>query len=172
MLESSSNSHAQGLGPPALLEGGLAQFEPDFKRIQPRYCTIDQSLRPGTTSLTEHLLLNMSHSALIIVDFQNDFLPPDGSLAVSGGRDLLPILHHLLDKSVWDWDVVIASQVIHSHILHSMNQALTQLNVCRTITRPGISPSRRPTMQSLSAPSKFAVHTEWNMGRTCGLITV
>lgn len=35
--------------------------------------------------------------ALIIVDFQEDFCPPNGSLAVTNGRDILPTLNKLLD---------------------------------------------------------------------------
>jgi nicotinamidase-related amidase len=34
---------------------------------------------------------------LIIVDFQNDFCPPDGSLAVPGGRDIATTINTLLD---------------------------------------------------------------------------
>ncbi|EXJ61837.1 hypothetical protein A1O7_02267 [Cladophialophora yegresii CBS 114405] len=34
--------------------------------------------------------------ALIVVDMQNDFCPPDGSLAVSGGRDIVPLINKLL----------------------------------------------------------------------------
>ncbi|KAF1816173.1 Isochorismatase hydrolase [Eremomyces bilateralis CBS 781.70] len=35
--------------------------------------------------------------ALLIVDFQEDFCPPNGSLAVKGGRDIAPVLNRLLD---------------------------------------------------------------------------
>ncbi|KIW55145.1 hypothetical protein PV05_07451 [Exophiala xenobiotica] len=34
--------------------------------------------------------------ALIVVDLQNDFCPPDGSLAVTGGRDIVPLVNRLL----------------------------------------------------------------------------
>jgi len=34
--------------------------------------------------------------ALIVVDMQNDFCPPDGSLAVAGARDLVPLINSLL----------------------------------------------------------------------------
>jgi len=34
--------------------------------------------------------------ALIIVDLQEDFCPPNGSLAVTGGRDIIPIVNKLL----------------------------------------------------------------------------
>ncbi|TKX23240.1 nicotinamidase [Elsinoe australis] len=35
--------------------------------------------------------------ALIVVDFQNDFCPPDGSLAVQGGRDIASTVNALLE---------------------------------------------------------------------------
>lgn len=47
-------------------------------------------------------------TALIVVDVQNDFLPPNGSLAVPGGREVIPVIQKLLKR---DWDVVVASQV-------------------------------------------------------------
>ncbi|KAF2151647.1 isochorismatase family hydrolase [Myriangium duriaei CBS 260.36] len=34
--------------------------------------------------------------ALVVVDFQNDFCPPDGALAVDGGRDIAPTINALL----------------------------------------------------------------------------
>ncbi|KAI0474178.1 isochorismatase [Xylariaceae sp. FL0804] len=34
--------------------------------------------------------------ALIVVDMQEDFCPPDGSLAVPGGRDVVPVVNQLL----------------------------------------------------------------------------
>lgn len=35
--------------------------------------------------------------ALIVVDFQEDFCPPAGSLAVQGGRDIAPVVNSLLE---------------------------------------------------------------------------
>ncbi|KAI0137774.1 pyrazinamidase/nicotinamidase [Hypoxylon sp. NC0597] len=34
--------------------------------------------------------------ALIVVDIQEDFCPPNGSLAVAGGRDIIPLINKLL----------------------------------------------------------------------------
>ncbi|KAF2458291.1 isochorismatase [Lineolata rhizophorae] len=34
--------------------------------------------------------------ALVVVDFQEDFCPPNGSLAVTGGRDIAPLVNSLL----------------------------------------------------------------------------
>jgi nicotinamidase-related amidase len=55
-------------------------------------------------------------TALVIVDVQNDFLPAqgerkDGALAVPEGNEILPIINDLLDRSKWNWDVIIATQV-------------------------------------------------------------
>ncbi|WVF67964.1 hypothetical protein IAT40_002726 [Kwoniella sp. CBS 6097] len=55
----------------------------------------------------------MSKTALILVDVQYDFLPPDGSLAVPDGQAILPVIEDLLDKPKWDWPVIIASQDYH-----------------------------------------------------------
>lgn len=52
----------------------------------------------------------MSNTALIIVDAQNDFLPPDGALAVPDGDQVIPVIQDLLDGQ-WDWSMVVASQV-------------------------------------------------------------
>jgi nicotinamidase-related amidase len=49
-------------------------------------------------------------TALIIVDVQNDFLPPDGALAVPGGREIIVPLKQLLSDA-WNWKAVIATQV-------------------------------------------------------------
>lgn len=51
--------------------------------------------------------------ALIIVDLQEDFLPPDGSLAVQNAREIIPIINQLTDKSIYHWSVVIASKDWH-----------------------------------------------------------
>ena len=52
----------------------------------------------------------MGRAALLIVDVQNDFLPPNGSLAVPEGRDIIPVIQSLL-KSSWDWHTIVAAQV-------------------------------------------------------------
>lgn len=58
-------------------------------------------------------------SALIIVDVQNDFLPPNGSLAVPWGLEVGPPIAELLDK--YEWDMVIASQVSTEQLKHLMD---------------------------------------------------
>ncbi|KAJ9127376.1 hypothetical protein QFC24_000783 [Naganishia onofrii] len=51
-------------------------------------------------------------TALIIVDVQNDFLPPTGSLAVPEGREILPRIHKLLEDDEWagEWELVVVTQ--------------------------------------------------------------
>ncbi|KZF24417.1 isochorismatase family protein [Xylona heveae TC161] len=34
--------------------------------------------------------------ALLVIDMQEDFCPPNGSLAVTGGRDIVPVINNLL----------------------------------------------------------------------------
>ncbi|KAK8850402.1 hypothetical protein IAR55_004320 [Kwoniella newhampshirensis] len=55
----------------------------------------------------------MPKAALILVDVQYDFLPPDGALAVPNGREILPVIEGLLNRDEWDWPVIIASQDYH-----------------------------------------------------------
>lgn len=49
-------------------------------------------------------------SALVVVDLQEDFLPANGALAVTGGRDIVGPIVEVLDRP---WDVVVATQDWH-----------------------------------------------------------
>ena len=49
--------------------------------------------------------------ALVIVDFQNDFTPPDGALAVPGGDAIAPRLNELAGSG--DYDLVVATRDWH-----------------------------------------------------------
>ena len=61
-----------------------------------------------------HTLSSMSKTALLIIDVQNDFLPPHGALAAPHGDRVLPPIKVLLDTSKsWDWKTVVASQDYH-----------------------------------------------------------
>ncbi|KAK6387093.1 NAD(+) salvage pathway protein [Exophiala oligosperma] len=59
--------------------------------------------------------------ALIVVDMQNDFCPPDGSLAVTGGRDIVPLINRLLGSP--RFVVKVATQDWHprDHISFATN---------------------------------------------------
>jgi nicotinamidase/pyrazinamidase len=52
----------------------------------------------------------MSH-ALIVVDFQNDFTPPDGALAVPGGDTIAGHVDELMHAG--DYDLVVATRDWH-----------------------------------------------------------
>ncbi|KAK7055599.1 Isochorismatase domain-containing protein [Favolaschia claudopus] len=60
-------------------------------------------------------------NALIIVDLQEDFCPPNGSLAVSGGRDIIPVVNRLLASS--DIHLKVATKDWHpvDHISFAAN---------------------------------------------------
>lgn len=49
--------------------------------------------------------------ALVIVDYQNDFNPPDGALAVPGGSEIAPRLNQLARSG--QFDLVIATRDWH-----------------------------------------------------------
>lgn len=53
------------------------------------------------------------NSALIVVDLQNDFLPPTGSLAVKGGRDIIVPIIDLLDTDKYPWKAIVATRDFH-----------------------------------------------------------
>ncbi|CDK25384.1 unnamed protein product [Kuraishia capsulata CBS 1993] len=51
--------------------------------------------------------------ALIVVDLQEDFLPPSGSLAVTDGRDIIPAILELTDLEKYNWKTIIATKDWH-----------------------------------------------------------
>lgn len=51
--------------------------------------------------------------ALLIIDLQEDFLPPTGSLACKGGREIIPTILSLLDLEKYGWKAVIATKDWH-----------------------------------------------------------
>ncbi|KAG0143026.1 hypothetical protein CROQUDRAFT_66593 [Cronartium quercuum f. sp. fusiforme G11] len=55
-------------------------------------------------------MTSSDNTALVLVDIQNDFLPPSGTLAVPNGRAILPIVQQLLD---FNWKLIVASQDYH-----------------------------------------------------------
>lgn len=48
--------------------------------------------------------------ALILVDIQNDFLPPNGALAVGHSEEVLPAVHRLLEDPS-RYDLIVATLV-------------------------------------------------------------
>lgn len=53
----------------------------------------------------------MEKKALLVIDVQNDFLPPTGLLAVADGRAILPLINEIMLKEVWD--AIVVSQDWH-----------------------------------------------------------
>ncbi|KAJ7054596.1 Isochorismatase-like protein [Mycena amicta] len=60
-------------------------------------------------------------SALIIVDLQEDFCPPNGSLAVGKGRDIVPIVNKLLASSFFDFRVATKDWHPADHVSFAVN---------------------------------------------------
>jgi nicotinamidase len=50
-------------------------------------------------------------AALIVVDLQEDFLPPNGALAVTGGREVINVINGLMENH--DWRIILASKDWH-----------------------------------------------------------
>jgi len=48
------------------------------------------------------LLSGKRKSALLIIDVQNDFLPPEGSLAVKNGTEVISVINQLRDRVKFD----------------------------------------------------------------------
>lgn len=53
----------------------------------------------------------MTKTALLLIDIQNDFIPPNGSLAVNGGDQILAPVYQILDEAADHFDLVVASLV-------------------------------------------------------------
>lgn len=53
-------------------------------------------------------------TALLIVDLQEDFLPPNGSLAVAKGREIIQPIIKLLTCKDYKWDCIIATKDWHT----------------------------------------------------------
>ncbi|KAG5419557.1 PNC1 [Candida metapsilosis] len=56
----------------------------------------------------------MTRKALVVVDLQEDFLPPNGSLAIANGRSIVkPIIDLINPPLLNQWSLVIATQDWH-----------------------------------------------------------
>ncbi|KAJ7108062.1 Isochorismatase-like protein [Mycena crocata] len=62
-----------------------------------------------------------SKVALVIVDLQEDFCPPSGSLAVSGGREIVPIINGLLASPIFHVKVATKDWHPEDHISFASN---------------------------------------------------
>lgn len=64
---------------------------------------------PHETAISPKAFSDPMRRALLLIDIQNDFLPPHGALAVPQGDAILPCVYRLLEEG--EWAVVLASQV-------------------------------------------------------------
>jgi len=66
-------------------------------------------------------------NALLIIDVQHDFLPPDGSLAVKDGDKVIPVINDLRKKCTWD--TIALSQDWHpsNHVSFASNNSGSKL---------------------------------------------
>lgn len=62
--------------------------------------------------LTLTLYLYKMKDALLIIDLQEDFLPPNGALAVKDGRGVIHTINNLVEDSS-RWELIIASKDWH-----------------------------------------------------------
>lgn len=75
-------------------------------------------------------------TALLIIDLQEDFLPPNGSLAVANGREIIKPIIELLDTDKYKWDAIIATKDWHpnTHIsfalVHGVDPYTTKMITC------------------------------------------
>jgi nicotinamidase len=53
----------------------------------------------------------MTKTALLLIDIQYDFIPPNGSLAVNGGDQILAPVYRILDEAADHFDLIVASLV-------------------------------------------------------------
>ena len=54
-----------------------------------------------------------SATALVVVDLQNDFADPAGSLSVAGGAEVVPVVNGAVDEALASGSLVIATQDWH-----------------------------------------------------------
>eukprot|EP00808_Paulinella_micropora_P011859 g2939.t1 len=63
-----------------------------------------------------------SKCALLVVDVQNDFMPPNGSLAVTGGLETIPVINALRKHNKWDHIALTQDWHLPNHVsFHSNN---------------------------------------------------
>lgn len=56
----------------------------------------------------------MTKTALLIIDLQEDFLPPNGSLATANGREIIQPIIKLMTSDKYKWDAIIATKDWHT----------------------------------------------------------
>ncbi|KAI0677315.1 Isochorismatase hydrolase [Trametes maxima] len=97
--------------------------------------------------------------ALLVVDVQEDFCPPNGSLAVPGGRDVVPLINELLQLP---FVLKIATKDHHppSHVSFASNHPnATPFVTTATITNPA---NPNETYETLLWPTHAVADTPGN----------
>jgi len=89
----------------------------------------------------------MDRTALILVDIQHDFLPPDGSLAVPDGDKILPPVYRLLDEADKHFALIVASMVCVTYSAYFIGIYLIPIKDCRaySVLRKGSNDACRPS---------------------------
>eukprot|EP00457_Paulinella_chromatophora_P009400 gb/GEZN01009467.1/.p1 GENE.gb/GEZN01009467.1/~~gb/GEZN01009467.1/.p1 ORF type:complete len:299 (-),score=51.16 gb/GEZN01009467.1/:392-1288(-) len=88
---------------------------------------IDDTLETAEYELTlSQAASSKKRVALLIIDVQNDFMPPKGSLAVGGGLDIIPIINKLRKSVAWDHIALTQDWHVKDHVsFHSNNNGST-----------------------------------------------
>ncbi|KAH3901765.1 uncharacterized protein SCODWIG_02362 [Saccharomycodes ludwigii] len=75
------------------------------------------------TKSNESLPKPLPNSALLVIDMQYDFLPPNGSLAVKFGDKILKPLKQYIDENINNFEIIIFTQDYHpiDHISFACN---------------------------------------------------
>ncbi|CAN6605415.1 nicotinamidase [Trichomonascus vanleenenianus] len=92
-------------------------------------------------------------AALIVVDVQEDFLPPHGSLAVPNGRRVIPVLNRLLELD--SWAVTVGTMDFHpdNHCSFAAN--------CSAEGTPAVRPFDTVTFKNPESPEQSTQQTVW-----------
>jgi len=80
----------------------------------------------------------MTKTALLLIDIQYDFIPPNGSLAVNGGDQILAPVYRILDEAADNFDLIVASLAC----LPSLRVAFlpeTDFEACRTVCEADVA---------------------------------
>ncbi|KAK3936173.1 Isochorismatase-like protein [Diplogelasinospora grovesii] len=95
--------------------------------------------------------------ALLVVDMQEDFCPPNGSLAVAGGRDIVAAINHLLKLP---FALKVATKDWHKpdHVSFAVNHPLPDTNT---------TPSSYATNNGTSTPQSHPKQTKQPFVDTC-----
>ena len=74
----------------------------------------------------------MTKTALLLIDIQNDFIPPNGSLAVNGGDQILTTVYRILDEAADHFDLIVASLACLADLRVAFLPE-TDIGGCRTV---------------------------------------